>query len=250
MLSDRQIERYSRQIILPQVGGKGQEALLRSSVLVNESGLLQTSSLLYLAAAGVGKVGIMSKLCPDLFSSLAVFSDLNPDCQVVMHDETETVDLKQLVQKYDIILSPPDTRLHAICYELCCPFLCAAMTSSHGWLFSSLGYQPDWPCLHCLPPQFSENPIDSFVNERSLQQEKGEAFTNLAPNISANFLASWSPMAMFFGALQATEALKLLLGLNQTLARKLWQCHFTPLYFSEHLIEKKPQCPLCGKPSF
>jgi molybdopterin/thiamine biosynthesis adenylyltransferase len=239
MLSDLQIERYSRQIILPQVGGKGQEALLRSRVLVNGNGLLQTSSLLYLAVAGVGKIGILSKLQPALLSSLVDFVDLNPDCQVVMHKETETGDLKQLVQNYDVVLSPPETRLHAACYELCRPFLCAAMTSSYGWLFSSLGYQPDWPCLHCLPLQFFENPLDSFV---------GEAFTTLAPSVPANFLASWSPMIMFFGALQATEALKLLLGLKQPLA-KLWQCHFTPLRFSEHLIEKQPQCPLCGKPS-
>jgi molybdopterin/thiamine biosynthesis adenylyltransferase len=240
MLSDLQIERYSRQIILPQVGGKGQETLLRSRVLVNGNGLLQTASLLYLAVAGVGKVGVLSKLRPALLSSLVDFVDLNPDCQVVMHDETETGDLKQLVQNYDVVLSHPEARLHAACYEVGRPFLCAAMTNAQGWLFSSLGYQSDWPCLQCLPLQFSENPLDSFV---------GEAFSTFDSNIAANFSASCSPMSMFFGALQATEALKLLLGLHKTSARKLWQCHFTPLRFSEHLIEKQPQCPLCGKSS-
>ena len=58
MLSDPQIERYSRQIILPQVGGKGQERLLQASVLVSGDSSLQAEALLYLAAAGVGRLGI------------------------------------------------------------------------------------------------------------------------------------------------------------------------------------------------
>ena len=70
MLADEQIERYSRQIILPQVGGKGQEKLLRARVLVNGTGLLQEIALLYLAAVGIGTLGVLTDEEASLFSAL------------------------------------------------------------------------------------------------------------------------------------------------------------------------------------
>ena len=71
MLSDSQIERYSRQIILPQVGGKGQEKLLRARVLVNGNEPLQTAALLYLAAAGVGTIGVIANDSSPVLSAFA-----------------------------------------------------------------------------------------------------------------------------------------------------------------------------------
>src|SRR5713226_9833172 len=108
MLSDSQIERYSRQIILPQVGGKGQEKLLRARALVNGSGPLQTAALLYLAAAGVGTLGVIANDSGAVFSAFApdqretvsaALTGLNPDCTVVIHRETDVADLEQLVRQ-------------------------------------------------------------------------------------------------------------------------------------------------------
>src|SRR5215510_6691133 len=112
MLSDEQIERYSRQIILPQVGGKGQEKLLRARVLVSGSGPLQEEALFYLTAVGIGTIGVIADAPFSLFSVLApnredalssVLQRLNPDCTIVPHGTRNTIlpgGLEQLVRQY------------------------------------------------------------------------------------------------------------------------------------------------------
>ena len=82
MLSEAQIERYSRQIILPQLGGKGQETLLRARVLVN-GGVLQTTTLLYLAAAGVGTIGLRSRERPVVFSAFGKMDKMDDDAHLI-----------------------------------------------------------------------------------------------------------------------------------------------------------------------
>jgi molybdopterin/thiamine biosynthesis adenylyltransferase len=227
MLSDSQIERYSRQIILPQVGGKGQEKLLRARVLVNGSGPLQTTALLYLAAAGVGTIGVntdnsstvLSAFAPEQKETIAAaLTRLNPDCAVVTYKARETADSKQIVNEYDLVLSPPD-QLHEVCYALHRPFLCAQVSTAGAWLFPCLGYEPDHPCLRCLPPQLFEAEAE------------------------ASALA-----ALFLGTLQVTEAIKLILGLSRSSHGKLLSCQFPAWQFSEQVIPKDPRCKLCGQP--
>ena len=96
MLSDPQIERYSRQIILSHVGGKGQERLLHAKVLVAGDGPMQTQALLYLTAAGIGQIGtvgtarlpVLTALAPESQNSTIVaLQRLNPDCTVILHGE-------------------------------------------------------------------------------------------------------------------------------------------------------------------
>jgi molybdopterin/thiamine biosynthesis adenylyltransferase len=227
MLSDAQIERYSRQIILPQVGGKGQEKLLHARVLVNGGGPLHTAALLYLAAAGVGTIGVAANAPPSLLPALAVDQEdpahgvltrLNPDCTVTVHPAEDAASPEQLVQGYDIVLSAPD-RLHDTCYALRRPFICAQVSSRSAWLFSCRGYEPDQPCLRCLAPQ-------------TCGGAEGSAFAEVA--------------AVFLGTLQTTEALKLILGLSPASGGKLWQCQFPALHFSESVVRKNPECWLCG----
>ncbi len=226
MLSDSQIERYSRQIILPQVGGKGQEKLLRARVLVNGSGPIQTTALLYLAAAGVGTIGVitdqsspvLSAFAPDQKDAVsAALTRLNPDCTVVIHEATDPVDPEQIVQDYDLALSPPGS-LHDVCYALRRPFVCAQVSAGDAWLFLCTGYELDSPCLHCLPRHFFEDSTDMPL-----------------------------PAPLFLGTLQATEAIKLILGLPRSSTAKLLHCQFPTLHFSQRLVRKDPQCDLCGR---
>lgn len=236
MLSDSQIERYSRQIILPQVGGKGQEKLLHARVLVNGSGLLQSTALLYLAAAGVGTIGIIGNAPLPLLSALSVnpentvfevLSSINPDCTTVAHT-TASLYPEELVRQYDLVLSAPDP-LHDICYRLRRPFLCAHVSSGEAWLFCCRGYEPDLPCLLCVPA-----PLVETVRELSLLHP-----TDTDP------LA-----AMFLGTLQATETIKLILNLDRSSRGKLWRGRFPGQQFSESMVKKNPACLLCGQSTF
>lgn len=224
MLSDPQIERYSRQIILPQVGGKGQEKLLRARVLVNDSGLLQTAALFYLAAAGVGTVGVITPAPLPVFPAFAPEQDdpvslaltrLNPDCTVLIHRLAEAATPEQIVRGYDLVLSPPDS-LYEVCYALHRPFLCAQVSTVGAWIFPCLGYEPNNPCLSCIPQQYFEEARET------------------------------SPLAgLFLGTLLATETIKFLLGLSRP-SGKLLLCQFPALHFSEQVVRKDPQCVVCG----
>jgi adenylyltransferase/sulfurtransferase len=227
-LSDTQIERYSRQIILPQVGGKGQEKLLRAKVLVNGSGVLQSSALYYLAAAGVGTIGILASAPLPIFSPLGedqeeaariVLNGLNPDCTITTHHAEDALQSEKLVERYDLILSPADP-LHEVCYRMRKPFLCTHVSGDQAWFFASTGYMTEHPCLRCLPPWL-------FIPEKS-----SFPFEEIAK--------------FFLGTVQTTEAIKFLLGLHTTPHTKLLRVQFPSLVFTEEVMPKDPACSVCG----
>jgi len=231
MLADEQIERYSRQIILPQVGGKGQEKLFRASVLLNGTGPLQELALLYLAAVGIGTIGILTDEEARLFSALmpespdaltTVPQRLNPECTVVRHrrpDGNDLNPLSQLVQGYTLVVSRPDLRLHDACSLAQRPLLCAQSTGTHCWFFTCRGYDAHQPCLHCvqLPSGEEAHPL----------------FADLA--------------ALFLGAQIATEVVKIVLGLNQSYGTTLFRCEFPDLRFDIQRVWKNPGCSHCGR---
>jgi len=235
MLSEEQIERYSRQIILPQVGGKGQEKLLRARVLVNGSGPLQEEALFYLAAVGIGTIGVIAGAPLSVFSLLApnrenavaaVLQRLNPDCTVVSHGTRKTLlseGFEQLVREYDVILSEPDTQLHEACYAQRRPLLCAKVALTSGWLLLCQGYEAALPCWFCVFPSADEERSDT-------------CFENLA--------------AAFLGTLQTTEAVKLILSLDRSGGNNLFQCQFPGLHFRQSVIRKNPHCSFCGRTVF
>lgn len=231
MLADEQIERYSRQIILPQVGGKGQEKLLHANVLANGIRPFQEVALLYLAAVGIGTIGIRADEESALFSVLtsepsdafvAVLRRLNPDCTVVRHsgyDGGDVRSLSQLVQHYDLVLSGPDTHVHEACYVAQRPLLCAQSTATHCWFVTCRGYETHQPCLHCF----------------TLPVGEGEhlLFRDLA--------------ATFLGAQIVTEVVKIILGFNQSDGANLFRCEFPDLRFDTQHIRKNPDCFYCGR---
>lgn len=228
MLSDEQIERYSRQIILPQVGGKGQEKLLRARIFVSASGPLQVSALHYLAAAGIGTLGVFSQSHDSLLTSLAppheqqafrVFSRLNPDCVVKMHArEEERASQQQLVQLYDCVLSDSDF-LHDACYAGRRPFLYAAVFGNDACLITCRGYESAAPCLRCVQPALAlHTPTPVFFSELS---------------------------ALFMGAHLATEALKQLLSLPLASGAQLFRFRFFDFHSTVESVKKSADCPLC-----
>jgi molybdopterin/thiamine biosynthesis adenylyltransferase len=231
MLSDPQIERYSRQIILPQVGGRGQKRLLQASVLVSGESSLQAGALLYLAAAGVGRLGIdgikelstVAALSPKPPASAATaLPRLNPDCAVDVHDHgafRDDADVVHLVRQYDLVIAGPDTQLHAACYSTRRSFVCGQVSTTIGWLAVYRGYEENLPCLFCetLPP--SEATANGGV----------EKF-----------------MGPFIGTVLATEAIKVILGLHPPGPTKLLQCSSPALSFHERVLSKNPTCATCG----
>ena len=228
MLSDEQIERYSRQIILRQVGGKGQEKLLRSRILVNLTDAMQTSALHYLAAAGVGNLGVFSSPQNPHLASLAtlqeqnpfhVITRLNPDCSITFHSREEIKTVPQrIVQNYDVILSDSDS-LHDACYKEKKPFLYATATAQEAQLIVCQGHKPNSPCLRCVQPFFPTNSSRSSCAET---------------------------IALFMGAHLATAALMHILGSASAPETQFLHFRFPDFHCSAEIMNKASTCPLCG----
>ncbi len=228
MLADAQIERYSRQIILPQVGGRGQEKILQSRVYVDGDGLLATAALFYLAAAGVGTLGVARATAAPLFSVLAAhplgaaeqpvthtLRRLNPECTVVTHADEDA----QPPRPYDLMLATTDA-LHDAWYARHKPFVWGAASGADARVFVSRGDRADRPCLRCL---FSQNPPDSPARS---PEEPHYAF--------------------FLGTQLVTEALKILLQIEADRPPKLLQYQFPAFHCTEQTVEKNPHCPACS----
>jgi molybdopterin/thiamine biosynthesis adenylyltransferase len=227
MLSDPQIERYSRQIILPQVGGKGQERLLHARVLVSRDAPWHVETLLYLAAAGVGRIGIYgtehlplwTALAPEPQSSaVTTLQRLNPDCSIVIHDRQDHQNVVPLVQQYGLVIAEPNVQLHAACYATEQPFLCGQVSATTAWLAVYRGYEKHSPCLSCVPMTLSETASPLGIAELA---------------------------GSFIGTVLATEAIKLLLGLNPSGPTKLLQYTFPDLLSHVRVLAKDPNCPVC-----
>lgn len=249
MLEDTRIERYSRQIILPQVGGKGQEKILRSRVYVDGDDLPAAAALFYLAAAGVGTIGVTGSQALPVFSALAehfpeppfhrhfhgpgrepdaqpvahTLRRLNPDCVIVTHTARQP---DQLSQQYELIVATTPA-LHDACYARRKPFVWTAATQERGQLFVSRGDRDGWPCLRCL---FSAS---------SAGCDEGQA---VASPLDA-------PSAFFAGAQQATEALKIIVQADADNRPKLLEWTFPAFHFTERAVEKNPHCVVCSTPA-
>jgi len=227
MLSDVQIERYSRQIILPQVGGKGQEKLLSARVLASLSGPMQTAVLHYLAAAGVGTLGVFPDAPDALLTSLAprqepnpfgVLTRLNSDCSVRIHSVEEARSPEQLVRFYDLVLSDSDF-LHDACYMERRLFLYAAVRGTEGWLIACRGFEPIAPCLRCIPiPSLVDYPVSSL-----------------------SVIAT-----LCMGAHLATEAIKWILNPEPSGDVKLLHFQFLDFHCCEEIAKKSAACRFCS----
>jgi len=210
--TEEQIKRYARHIILPEVGGKGQEKLLGSRVLVIGAGGLGSPALFYLAAAGVGTIGIVDYDVVD-FSNLQRQILQNPDVRVITYNTlVNKENITELIRDYDIVLDGTDnfpTRflINDACYFAGKPLVSAAMLRFEGQctVFDFRNRESS-PCYRCL---FPEPPPPGLVPSC---QEAG-----------------------------------ILGSIGGTLIGKLLIMDALSMEFRKVKLRKDPGCPLCGE---
>ena len=245
-LTPEQVQRYSRHIIMDQVGSQGQRKLLESKVLIVGAGGLGSPSAVYLTLAGVGTVGIVdfdvvdiSNLQrqilhqyadigrPKVESAEGTIKAYNPDTIVQIHETPLTSEnAMEIIGQYDVIINGVDnfpTRylVNDAAYILNKPLVDGSILMFDG---QATVYLPGQGCYRCL---FPTPPPPGAV-----------------PNCSeAGVLGA---MTGLVGSIQATETLKLLLGIGESLVSRLLLIDALSMDFRTVKIRQNPKCPLCG----
>ena len=247
VLSSDQKQRYSRHLLIPEVGAKGQQRLLESKALLIGAGGLGSPAALYLAAAGVGTIGIVDFDVVDLSnlqrqilhtndrvgerkveSARKTLNALNPDVTVVTHEEMLVADnVDRIIHGYDVIIDGTDTfetryLLNDAAVAKGIPVIHASVFRFEGQLTTFIPYEgPCYRCLYPTPPP-----------------------PELAPGCSVAGVLGVVPGIM--GMLQANEALKVLLGIGDTLAGRLLLFDALDTTFTELKLRRDPSCPVCS----
>ncbi|NKB80374.1 MAG: molybdopterin-synthase adenylyltransferase MoeB [Nitrospirales bacterium] len=245
--NEDQITRYSRHILLPEVGGKGQKKLAQASVFLIGAGGLGSPAGLYLAAAGVGRIGIIDSDVVDLSnlqrqvlhhtpdvgrpkvrSAEEKIQVLNPDVQVEYYQERLTAqNALELIKQYDVIIDgvdnfPTKFLINDACYFADTPLIHGGILRFEGRVFSIKPKQS--ACYRCI---FKQPPPPGLVANC---QEAGII----------------GAVAGIIGTIQATEALKLILGIGQPLTDRILDFDARKTTFREIKIKRNPNCALCG----
>ncbi|GAC1671516.1 MAG: molybdopterin-synthase adenylyltransferase MoeB [Candidatus Limnocylindrales bacterium] len=247
VLSPEQKQRYSRHLLIPEVGSAGQARLLGSKALFIGAGGLGSPAALYLAAAGVGTIGIVDFDVVDLSnlqrqilhtndrigerkveSARKTINALNPDVNVIPHEEmlvAENVD--RIITGYDVIIDGTDTfetryLLNDAAVAKNIPVIHASVFRFEGQLTTFIPYEgPCYRCLYPTPPP-----------------------PELAPGCSVAGVLGVVPGIM--GMLQANEAIKVLLGIGDTLSGRLLLFDALDTTFTELKLRRDPNCPVCS----
>lgn len=249
-LSEMQIRRYARHIVLAEVGGIGQSRLIAAKVLVIGAGGLGAPLLQYLAAAGIGTLGVIDHDTVDLSnlqrqvihrtsdvgvskveSARRALGDINPEVQVQVHDERLTAqNAERIIAGYDVVADGSDnfaTRylLNDTCYRLKKILVSAAILRFDGQVSTYKAWQgTGHPCLRCLfPVAPSEDAVPSCAQAGVL-----------------------GALAGTLGTLQATEVVKEILEVGRSLSGRLLMYDALAASFDEMTIAKRPDCPTCG----
>src|SRR3989449_7216513 len=248
-LNNDEIRRYSRHLILPEVGLGGQKKICSSSVLCIGAGGLGSPIAMYLAAAGIGKLGILdfdsvdfSNLQrqivhgtqdvgrPKTESAKATINRINPNVEVVIHNTRITSEnALDLIRPYDIVVDGTDNFPTRYLTNDACVLL--KKPNVYGSIFRFEGqasvFAPHLggPCYRCLYP---EPPPPGMV-----------------PSCAEGGVLGVLPGLI--GTIQATEILKLALGKGSSLIGRLLLCNALEMKFRELKLRRDPQCPLCGE---
>jgi molybdopterin/thiamine biosynthesis adenylyltransferase/rhodanese-related sulfurtransferase len=247
-LSAEQKSRYSRHILLPEIGLEGQLKLLDAKVLLLGAGGLGAPTALYLAAAGVGTLGVvdddvvdLSNLqrqvihandrigVPKVDSAEQTINGLNPDVEVVKYQtRLDSSNIMEIIEGYDVIVDGVDnfpTRylLNDATVRLKIPVVSASILGFDGQLSVFAPYEgPCYRCLYPTPPP-----------------------AELAPSCGANGVLGVLPGTM--GMLQATEVIKLVTGAGEPLVGRLLLYEALGASFTELKVRRDPECPICSR---
>ena len=249
-LTNEQLERYSRHIILRQVGGKGQEKILSGKVLIIGTGGLGAPAAMYLAAAGIGTIGLADSDVVDLSnlqrqiihqtqdvgkakveSGRETIAAMNPDVKVHTYNELVTAaNIKDIIrdQDYDFILDGTDNfpakfLINDACVLLKKPFSHAGIIRFQG---QTMTYVPgEGPCYRCV---FQEPPPKDAVP-------------------TCRQAGVLGVMGGVLGTLQATEALKYILGVGELLTGDLLTYDALSMTFRKVKLPKNKDCVICGE---
>ena len=245
-LTPEQVKRYSRHLIMNDVGSSGQRKLLDAKVLILGAGGLGSPSAIYLALAGVGTIGLVDFDVVDLSNLqrqvLHHTSDVgrsklesardnikayNPDINVVLHEtRLESENAMEIIGNYDMVINGADnfaTRylVNDACYLLNKPLIDGSILIFDG---QSTVFTPGNGCYRCL---FPSPPPPGMV-----------------PNCAeAGVLGALTGLV---GRIQSTEALKYILGIGESLESRLLIIDALSMTFREFKLKRNPNCPLCG----
>lgn len=249
MLSDDQLQRYARHIVLREVGGRGQAALLKARVLVVGAGGLGSACLHYLASAGVGTIGIvdddvveLSNLqrqvlhgtpdigTPKTESAARALARLNPDVVIELHAVRLTAENAQaLIRNYDVVADGSDSfaTRHALgdaCLAQKKPLISAAIGSFEGQIATFRGHLPGEPCYRCYVPQLPS------------QQEGTCAEIGVI-----------GALAGIVGSMQALEVVREIVGFGTGLAGRLMIFDALDMRCRTLTLARDPKCPECSR---
>ena len=247
-MNDQQLLRYSRHILLDEVGIEGQERVLAAHAIVIGAGGLGSPAALYLAASGVGRITLVDDDAVDLTnlqrqimhttarvgmakveSGREAMLQINPDIAVTaLRERVDAARLAELVGSADVVLDCSDnfaTR-HAVnhaCVQARVPLVSGAVIRFDGQLSVFDTRAAASPCYACLFP------ADSQVEE-----------------VACSTMGVFAPLVGVVGAMQAAEALKLLAGAGRSLAGRLLMLDGRSMEWTDIGIARNPTCPVCA----
>ena len=251
-MNDQQLLRYSRHILLDEIGIEGQQAILRGRALVIGAGGLGSPAALYLASAGIGRLTIVDHDSVDLTnlqrqiahttervgqpkaaSARATLNAINPECQVdALVERADDARLAALVAQHDVVLDCTDnfkTR-HAVnraCVAHGVPLVSGAVIRFDGQVSvfdpRADGSGARGPCYSCLFPQ------DQHFED-----------------VACSTMGVFAPLVGVVGAMQAAEALKLVMGIGESLSGRLLLLDGLRMEWNSIGIARNEACPVCG----
>ena len=247
-MTDDQLLRYSRHILLPQIGVEGQEKMLAARALIVGAGCLGPPAAYYLAAAGVGSLALADGDTVDLTnlqrqilhraesvgrakaeSGRATLAGINPGCRVeAIVDRLDGDRLEAEVAAADVVLDCSDnfaTR-HAInraCVKLHKPLVSGAAIRFDGQIAVFDPRRADAPCYHCLFPEADD-----------------------AEEVRCATMGVFAPLTGIVGTVQAAEALKLLIGCGESLAGRLLLLDGLAMEWRSVAVPRDPGCLVCA----
>ncbi|MDE2367240.1 MAG: molybdopterin-synthase adenylyltransferase MoeB [Betaproteobacteria bacterium] len=247
-MNDEQLLRYSRHILLPQIGIDGQQALIRSHVLIVGAGGLGSAAAMYLAASGVGRLTICDSDTVDLTnlqrqiahstdrigaskadSAKKTLSDINPEVEVIaLNERMDESRLLQLAADADAVVDASDnfpTRyaINRVCAALKKPLVSGAVVRFDGQVAVFDLRHASSPCYHCLFPAGGED-----------------------QDMRCAVMGVFAPLVGIIGCTQAAETLKLLLDMGQTLNGRLLLLDGLAMKWRSVNLNKDPSCKVCG----